>query len=229
MNNIKAVLEKQIKDTLKNKTILIQFVMFPALTLIMENLVQIENMPNHFFAKLFSVMYVGMAPLTCMAAILAEEKEQNTLRVLLMSNVKPWEYLMGTGFYIWAICMAGACIFALCGEYAGMSLILFLLTMSVGIITSIILGAAIGTHSKNQMTATSITLPVMMLLSFLPMLSMFNTNIRRAASAFYTQQISMLLQQTDMSWSLKGAGVVLINILIAAVFFICAYRRCGLE
>ena len=92
--HICAILWKQLKDTLKNKTILIQFVMFPALTLIME-------------------------------------------------NVKPAEYLIGVGIYIWIICM---------------------------------IGVAIGTWSKNQMMATSVTVPVMMVFSFLPMLSMFNVN-----------------------------------------------------
>ena len=31
MNNILIILKKQIKDTLKNKAVLIQFVMFPAM------------------------------------------------------------------------------------------------------------------------------------------------------------------------------------------------------
>ena len=37
MNNIKAILIKQVKDTMKNKTIFIQFIMFPIFTLIMSN------------------------------------------------------------------------------------------------------------------------------------------------------------------------------------------------
>ena len=104
IKHIIAILWKQIKDTLKNKTILIQFVMFPALTLIMENAVKLDDMPEHFFATLFAVMYMGMAPLTAMASIISEEKEKNTLRVLRMANVKPAEYLVGVGIYIWVIC-----------------------------------------------------------------------------------------------------------------------------
>ena len=33
-----------------------------------------EDMPEKFFVKLFSVMFVGMAPLTCISAIISEEK-----------------------------------------------------------------------------------------------------------------------------------------------------------
>ena len=108
MHNIGVIIKKQIKDTLKNKTVLIQFVMFPVLTLIFENAINIPDMPELFFTKLFSVMYMGMAPLVAVASIIAEEKEKNTLRVLTMANVKAWEYLAGIGIYVWTICMAGA-------------------------------------------------------------------------------------------------------------------------
>ena len=93
MRNVFIILKKQLKDTLKNKTVLIQFLLFPVMTLIMEHAITLNDMPELFFTKLFSTMYIGMAPLTAMAAIISEEKEQNTLRVLMMANVKPWQYL----------------------------------------------------------------------------------------------------------------------------------------
>ena len=123
MRNICAVFLKQINETFKNKTILIQFVLFPAFALIMENAIKLQDMPEHFFVKLFAVMFVGMAPLTCMSSILSEEKEKNTLRALLMSNVKPVQYLLGVGSYLWLMCMAGSVVFALCGQYRGKELV----------------------------------------------------------------------------------------------------------
>ena len=74
MNNIFIILKKQIKDTLKNKAVLIQFVMFPAMAFIMTKSVKIEGMPSDFFVNMFSVMYVGMAPLVAVSAIISEEK-----------------------------------------------------------------------------------------------------------------------------------------------------------
>lgn len=53
MRNIKAVFLKQIIDTVKNKAVLIQFLMFPIMAVIMENSIMIPDMPEHFFAKLF--------------------------------------------------------------------------------------------------------------------------------------------------------------------------------
>lgn len=230
MKNTAVIFKKQICDTLKNKTVLIQFLMFPVLVIIMENAVKIEDMPEHFFAKLFAVMFVGMAPLTCMSAIISEEKEKNTLRVLLMSNVKAAEYLAGIGAYVFVMCMAGTAVFAAVGGCVGTDLIRFIAVMAAGIILSELTGAVIGIFSRDQMTATSVTVPVMMVLSFLPMLSMFNDTIRSVAQITYSQQISELINGTGTSGaSAESIVVIAVNFALAAVLFAAAYKHKGLE
>lgn len=226
VTNIIAIFQKQIKDTFKNKTILIQFIMFPILAVIMENGIKIEGMPAHFFANLYAVMYIGMAPLTSMAAVISEEKEKNTLRVLLMSNVKPVEYLLGIGGYIWLICMLGACVFGICGEYSGKTWANYMFIMAVGTLVSILIGAAIGTWSKNQMMATSIVVPVMIVFSFLPMISMFNTNIEKISKITYSGQINLLIKKAEIST--ESMAVILLNMVIAMILFGYAYRKRGL-
>ena len=230
MKNIAVIFGKQLSDTLRNKTILIQFLMFPVLVIIMENAVKIEDMPEHFFAKLFAVMFVGMAPLTCMSAIISEEKEKNTLRVLLMSNVKPGEYLIGTGAYVFVMCAVGMAVFAAAGGYGGMELVRFIAVMSAGIILSELTGAVIGLFSRNQMTATSISVPVMMVIAFLPMLSMFNDTIKSVARVTYSQQISELISDIGNSQaSAESIAVIAVNFALAVILFITAYRKKGLE
>lgn len=230
MKHIGAILWKQMKDTLKNKTILIQFLMFPVMTIIMENAVKIENMPEHFFAVLFAVMFIGMAPLTSMSAIIAEEKEKNTLRVLLMSNVKPMEYLTGVGIYVWGMCMIGAVIIACAGGYKGESLVCFILIMAVGILVSMLIGAVVGTMSKSQMMATSVTIPVMMIFSFIPMLAMFNDNIEKVGKITYTQQLNILLSRVeDMHVETEQILVMGITVLLTFILFVVAYKKSGLE
>ena len=204
MNNTLAIFQKQMKDTFKNKTILIQFLMFPLMTIVMENAVYIEGMPEHYFGNLFAVMYLGMAPLTAMAAVISEEKEKNTLRVLLLSNVKPTEFLVGVGLHILLICMAGAVVIGLGSGYRGSMLALFVGVMCLGILVSLLIGAAIGVWSRNQMTATSVTVPLMLVISFLPMLSMFNTTISHGARFLYSQQI--YVGESSGHWCKYGAG-----------------------
>ena len=230
MKNITAVFLKQIKETFRNKTILIQFLMFPVMVIIMENAIKLENMPEHFFVKLFAVMFVGMAPLTCMSAIISEEKEKNTLRALMMSNVKPFEYLLGVGAYVFIMCIIGAVVFAVCGGYEGKDLLVFMVIMGAGILLSSLTGAVIGVFSKNQMSATSITIPVMMIFSFLPMLSMFNENIEKVARITYSQQMSILINGIGNS-AIKPESIIIIavNFAVASILFTLAFRKKGLE
>lgn len=230
MRNICVIFLKQLKETPKNKVILIQFLMFPIMSVIMENAIKIENMPEHFFVKLFSVMFVGMAPLTCVSSIISEEKEKNTLRVLMMSNVNPFEYLCGIGSYVWLMCMAGTAVFAICGGFSGKELGIFLLIMAVGIVLSELIGAVIGIFSRNQMSATSVTVPVMMIFSFLPMLSMFNGKIEKIANLTYTQQLSNLINDLGISpVTMENVIVPAVNFLLTAILFVFAYKKRGME
>ncbi len=230
MKEITAVFLRQINDTLKNKTVLIQFLMFPVLTLMMENTIKIDGMPEHFFAKLFAVMFVGMAPLTCMASIISEEKEKNTLRVLVMSNVKPFQYLLGISLYVWLMCMIGAIIFALSSGLNTIDFLLFVVFLALGIIVSEIIGAIIGIICRNQMAATSVTVPVMIALSFLPMLSLFNNTIKSIAKYTYSQQISLLINEISNRQNyLEGIIVVLVNLTIFIAIFFFAFRKKGLD
>ena len=228
MHNTGVIIKKQIKDTLKNKTVLIQFVMFPVLTLIFENAINIPDMPELFFTKLFSVMYMGMAPLVAVASIIAEEKEKNTLRVLTMANVKAWEYLAGIGIYVWTICMAGAGVMAT--TLSSGDIPFYLGVMAAGFIISIAIGACIGIIASNQMAATSLSLPVMLIFSFMPMLAMFNDKIEKIAGIFYTQQIRELLgNMTFDGIKTETMLVVAVNALLALSIFFAAFKRKGLE
>lgn len=229
MSNIVAIFKKQLKDTLKNKTVFIQFAMFPVLTLIMNNAIKIDGMPENFFVNLFATMYIGMAPLTSMASIIAEEKEKNTLRVLMMSNIKPYEYLLGIGSYVWFVCMIGAIIICAAGGYEPQVSIIFMGIMAIGILASLLAGAAIGTWSKTQMMATSVTVPVMMIFSFMPMLSMFNTTIAKIAKFTYSEQISLMLGQiSNFQLKTETILIIVINMAAAAVLFTIAYKKSGL-
>jgi ABC-2 type transport system permease protein len=93
IHRVKAIFKKQLKDTLKNKRVLIQFVIFPIFTFLIINSIPAEGNSNENIASLMAVIFTGMIPVSAMASIIAEEKEKNILRVLMMSNVKPLEYL----------------------------------------------------------------------------------------------------------------------------------------
>jgi len=228
MKNSLIIIKKQLKDTLKNKAILIQFILYPAMALIMENAIHLEGMENLFFTKMFSVMYIGMAPLAAVAAIVSEEKEKNTLRVLMMANVKPWEYLLGVGTYAWLICMVGAG--AMATGFSGEEAIRYLCVMGIGFIISIVAGACVGIYAKNQMSATSLVMPVMIILAFIPMIAIFNDKIAKISRYLYTQQLRNLMDDISMRGITSETWIVMaVNAAIFLALFGIIFKRKGLE
>ena len=106
---------------------------------------------------------------------------------------------------------------------------IFLLIMAAGILASLLIGAAIGTASRNQMMATSVTVPVMLVFSFLPMLAEFNETISKVAGAVYSRQIGLLIGNIgDFSLNFENIFVIGVNMLAALVFFWWAYKKSGL-
>lgn len=227
--HVRAVFNKQLKDTIKNKTVLIQFVMFPAITLVMTRSISDTNVPANFFVTLFASMYIGMAPLTVMAAIVAEEKEKNTLRMLRMAGVRSSSYLTGTGTYVLLFCLLGAAGICACGDFTASERAWFMAIMAVGILISILVGASIGTVSRTQMMATSLTVPVMLVLAFVPMLSQFNAFISEHTGFLYSRQISILLGSLGaFDDAARSFAILGVNMVVAAALFTVAYRKCEL-
>ena len=230
MRKAGAVFKKQWKETLKNKEVLIQFILFPAMAVIMTSTVNIDGMPANFFVVMFAAMYIGMAPLTSIASIIAEEKEKNTLRILQLSDVAAAEYLIGISGYILIMCLGGSVIFAVVGKYTGIYFWKFLAVMAAGILVSMLIGAVIAVFSKSQMNAAAVVVPVMMVFSFLPMISFFNDSISKFSKYVYSQQISNILNNIEANQlKAESLGILAVNFLLAAILFGLAYKRSGLE
>ena len=122
--------------------------------------------------------------------------------------------------------MLGSVVIGLAGGYQGEVLIKFMLVMAVGHLISTLLGATIGAFSKNQMMATGISVPVMMVFSFLPMLSMFNETIKSVAKVFYSQQLNLLIGSVqDLKIGTECIVVMGINVVLIGGAFALAYGR----
>lgn len=102
--------------------------------------------------------------------------------------------------------------------------------MSLGILLSILVGAAIGTWSQTQMMATSVTVPVMLILSFLPMFSQFNSSIAKVSKFVYSEQLSHMLSSIE-HMQIEGENIIIIlaNVLIVTGLFVIAYHKSRLD
>lgn len=196
------------------------------MAVIMAKFVEVPGMPPTHFVKMFAGMFVGMSPLVATVSILSEEKDEGTLRVLFMSNVKSMEYLLAIGSYVFWLSMAGAGVMCLAGGYTGFEALKFLIILAAGILTSIIIGAAVGAFSKTQMTATSIMTPLMMVFAFVPMICGFNEQVQKVSKILYSGQIDYLIGTIGNEESMiSSLSIILINTIIALILFALAYRN----
>lgn len=231
LKRVKAVLKKQIIDTLKNRSVLIQFIMFPILGLILTKTIANGNneISSTYFITMFASMFVGMSPAVAMEGIISEEKEKGTLRSLLMANVKPYEYLLGVGFYAFIMCAVGVGILAFAGQYNGTELLKFFTIMSLGILCSMMLGASLGIICKNQMSANSVTLPIAMVFAFMPTIAIFNEHFAKISKFLYTQQVYDIVNNLgQLNISLERLIILSLNFILFLVLFINFYNKKGL-
>ena len=106
--------------------------------------------------------------------------------------------------------------------------LVFMGIMAVGIFISLLIGAVIGIASRTQMMATSITVPVMMIFSFLPMLSLFNSTVEKIARFVYSEQISRMLGHINsLELTAERISIIGINIFIAMAVFVTIFRKCN--
>lgn len=223
---IKAIFIKQLKETFKNKEVLIQIVMFPIIALILTNSVNESIVPPVYFVILFASMYVGMTPILILSSIISSEKENGSLRMLIMSNVKPIEYVLGISIYVIVCTIIGLTIMGITGGYLGMQLVYFVSICSLGMLVSIFIGSIIGMIAKNQMAANSLAVPAMMICAFVPMLSMFNESIKKFGGFLFTQQINELLMIFPLTeFPTQPILIILANLIVFLIIYIRLFHK----
>jgi|GEM_PF-211303 len=236
VSDLEAIFTKQLKDTIKNRIILIQFILFPAMAFIMTEFVakSDETMPNSIFVTMFAAMFAGMTPLMLTNTIIAEDKEHKSLKFLVMAGVKPHHYLLGVGGFVLISCSVVAVFFGLISGLGAIDAIKFSAVLILGCLTSVIVGATIGIYSKNQQSAAAIGTPIFMLLAFIPMLTMFNETLSKIAFFLYTQQVRELVLSFDLTSgvevSVPHALLVIVgNTVFISLLFILSYKKKGLR
>lgn len=218
--NVAAIFRKQILDTLKNMQILILFFIYPLVTFVMLNALGEQAGMKSFFVATFAAMHGVFTPIVCTAAVLSEEKEKNTLRMLILSGVKPAEYLFSIGFYVILAVVITGCSFLFMGGYDGAEGSCFLILLFAGALVSVLLGTCIGIMAPNAAAANAMAVPVSMVFAFLPMLAFFNPAIEKIARYTYSYQISSAIQKIGgqdlgLSMPLLTAGIYLAVFILA--------------
>ncbi|GIG27400.1 ABC transporter permease [Cellulomonas denverensis] len=230
MRSARAIVIKQGLDMLKNWTVLIQFVIYPVIAFIFTLLVARKNdeIPDTMFVTMFAVIFASMTIIIAITSVIAEDRENGSIRFLAMAGVKPHEYLVGTGGVVVAVSAVVVAVFAVMGGFTGAGTITFFGCVMLGVIASTLLGAILGMLARNQQSAVALGMPVAMVLGFGPMLATFDSTVERVFTVFYTQQVSLVANDVSAGL-LRPLLVIAANLAVLAALFAVVYRRRGLR
>ena len=89
-----------------------------------------------------------------------------------------------------------------------------------------------GIFAPNQMTAGTITTPVLIVLMLIPMLSGLNETIERISGFLFTGTLNAAITNLDLGASVidtKGILVLVLEALLSILLFLILYRKNGFE
>ena len=226
MNSINAIFVKQSKDMFRNIGVLAMFVVFPLVALAMTHLVQVPGMPDVQFVSMMAAMFIGMGLIMSVATILAEDRESNSLRFLVIAGVSPMAYIIGIGGVVFLASIITSGAFGLIGgiQILSSDFINLMVVMLSGAIAAILLGAIIGLMSKNVQAATGLTMPLGMMLGLGPMAADFNDTVARVFDVLFTQQVSIVIANASASIA-RPLAIIWINIAVLAIAFAIVYKK----
>ncbi|MGG3804571.1 ABC transporter permease [Metabacillus fastidiosus] len=212
IKRVNAILMKDWKDLLKNSYIIFTL----ALPLIFAAWIGRIGEGNSALSGMIINLTLVIVGAFIQAAIVAEEKEKNTLRGLMLSPATTAEILIGKSALsalMTIIIIIGSIFLA---EFKIPSLPLFALTILIGLIIYIAIGTILGLLSRTVMETTIIGMPVMFILG---MGSMFKTMIE---NEFILEIMSYLPnEQLDAIWTGLNSGQgVMTNFLILLIWIV---------
>lgn len=184
------------------------------------------------FGLIFNITLMGIY---VTSAALAEEKEKNTLRTLMTSSVTGIEFFLGSILPITGMIMViNLLLLPVSGSTLGdINLLLYMFVTLIATLTSCIIGMIMGIFAKNQVSASTITTPVLMIFIFIPTFAGLVDSLQGISSFLFTGVISDMANaiSTHTAFSLGGFQLVVLigEILISILLFLYCYHKNGYE
>ncbi|WP_290770888.1 ABC transporter permease [Anaerofustis sp.] len=224
LRKIKAIFIKEIKDALRSNKIVFLFLLFPVFTYFLTFAMKGNVGTNPL---IFLTMHISMIPLMVTAALIAEEKDKQTLRVLILSNVKPMQYLLGIGSFVFILNIITSCFFLPLLHLQLIFIPKFLLIISLGILCSTILGAIIGVIVKGGSNVAAASTPITILFALVPLLASGSGNgfLASIASWLYSGQLMTIIFDLANNFTFVRVSIMLTNLLILTTVFVFVYNQ----
>ena len=228
----KALFKLGIQDLTKNVNVFVYIIMPLAFALLYANM---DTLSSDFVFSLCMLLNLSMVPVALMGTIIAEEKEKNTLRTLMLHDVSATEILFAKAL----ICMLFVMLNNILMFFiVGFSMNQFPAYQTVGFLVSlavIFFGALVGLLAKNQMSAGLLSIPFMAIFMaplFIQMTkSKLASNISSVLPTDAMMKIFDAISKNHVSISSIGKELFVIGIwlVLGVAFFRIVYKKVGVD
>lgn len=238
MHTLAVLIKKDFRLMFTNKNMLIMILLPIGFAVLYQTIfgdVKEAGMPRNFVLTLCELLNLSAIPLTGLAMMVAEEKEKNTLRVLMLSDVSALEYIFSKIISVLVLMELITIVIFFITATQLSYLPMFLLVTTVTSISMLLFGAVVGLLSKDQMSTSTLSTPLMILFLIPPMFQNMNEVIDKIASIVPTTKMMAIINDAMNGMSILSQehlldfGIILAWILLGVVTFAMMYRKKGFD
>lgn len=227
MKRVNAIFQKDFKDFSRNMAVSIT-IFLPLLVAALYGRMGIDTLQAHYM--IFNMTFALVATYV-QCCLIAEEKEKNTLRGLMLSPASTVEILGGKSLLSFVLTMGIIIFSAVLTEYRPANLLIVSAAIILSSFFYIAVGTLLGLIAKSVMESSVIVLPVLGIFSFgsfvLPLAEKYP--VLKVAEYLPSVQLIEIAAEvekgTGLSALLPQFGIILAWVAAAIALTITVYRK----
>ncbi|WP_338652301.1 ABC transporter permease [Lysinibacillus sp. Y5S-8] len=212
MTRIQAILVKDYKEFSRNYAVS-TMVLLPLIMAYFFNQSG-ANTINTYFLSINMAFAVVTTYVQC--CLIAEEKEKNTLRSLMLSPASLGDILIGKSLFVLMLTIIAEAVTIILAGYEPANFFIIVIALLLSAVFYIALGTICGLFAKSIMEASFIVLPVMFIFSFGPLaLALSSVNpILKIAEWLPSSQLLLLAEAIEGTYSMPDVIIPMLAIIV---------------
>lgn len=227
MKRVNAIFQKDFKDFSRNLAVSV-IVFLPLFIAAIYSRMGIETLQSHYM--IFNMTF-AMISTYVQCCLIAEEKEKNTLRGLMLSPASTAEILGGKSLLSFVLTMAILLFSALLAGYEPANIGIIALALVLSSFFYIAIGTLLGLWAKSVVESSVIVLPVLCIFSFGSFVVPFAEQypILKVLAYFPNEQLIEIASKVELGSSIGSMwsqfAIIIAWTLGAIVLTIAVYRK----
>lgn len=234
VRRVNALLKKEIKDLSKNINVLFMCVLPLMFCFMYSKLFGDSEEGKLYILNLCLTMNCILVSGFSTSMLIAEEKEKNTLRTLMLASVSPLEFLVGKAILILLLSLGTNIIMFFIMGMELSYIAQFIIITTLVVISMTEFGAVVGIIAENQMSTGTIGMPLFMIFLLIPIFTRVNDAFKRIAEVLPNYNMEVLLNRIFNNEAINmnfiyNIAVILAWIIIGAGVFAWTYSKKKLD